>query len=127
MASNKCKQTHTHTIRSTNEPTAFVPSLFNPARLLDLFQTIGTAHRNNLDMSIYNQVGAVGICGSDVHYLKHMRCADFVVKEPMVIGHEAAGVVAEVRCGSASCVSLDEALQSLDEVLQFLDGNTAIS
>eukprot|EP00752_Nemacystus_decipiens_P001576 g1537.t1 len=45
------------------------------------------------------RVGAVGICGSDVHYLKHMRCADFVVKEPMVIGHEAAGVVAEI--GSA--------------------------
>jgi L-iditol 2-dehydrogenase len=30
---------------------------------------------------------AVGICGSDVHYLKTMRCADFIVKEPMVIGH----------------------------------------
>ncbi|CAM9484650.1 unnamed protein product [Scytosiphon promiscuus] len=45
------------------------------------------------------RVGAVGICGSDVHYLKHMRCADFIVKKPMVIGHEAAGVVAEV--GSA--------------------------
>lgn len=29
-----------------------------------------------------------------------MRCADFVVKEPMVIGHEAAGVVAEVRIGA---------------------------
>ncbi|KAL4556425.1 hypothetical protein LXL04_039076 [Taraxacum kok-saghyz] len=26
---------------------------------------------------------AVGICGSDVHYLKTLRCADFVVKEPM--------------------------------------------
>ncbi len=46
------------------------------------------------------QVGAVGICGSDVHYLKHMRCADFVVKQPMVIGHEAAGVVAEVKSRS---------------------------
>lgn len=39
----------------------------------------------------------MGICGSDVHYLKHMRCADFVVEKPMVIGHEAAGVVEEVR------------------------------
>lgn len=43
----------------------------------------------------------MGICGSDVHYLKHMRCADFVVQKPMVIGHEAAGVVAEVRFGAA--------------------------
>eukprot|EP00249_Psilotum_nudum_P016325 c25767_g1_i1 orf=1242-2354(+) len=39
---------------------------------------------------------AVGICGSDVHYLKHLRCADFVVKEPMVIGHECAGVVDDI-------------------------------
>ncbi|VVA37062.1 PREDICTED: sorbitol [Prunus dulcis] len=39
---------------------------------------------------------AVGICGSDVHHFKNMRCADFVVKEPMVIGHECAGFVEEV-------------------------------
>ncbi|KAF9613227.1 hypothetical protein IFM89_006328 [Coptis chinensis] len=39
---------------------------------------------------------AVGICGSDVHYLKTLRCGDFVVKEPMVIGHECAGIVEEV-------------------------------
>ncbi|KAG6551988.1 hypothetical protein Mapa_006294 [Marchantia paleacea] len=44
-------------------------------------------------------IKAVGICGSDVHYLKHMRCGDFIVKEPMVIGHECAGIVEEV--GSA--------------------------
>lgn len=39
---------------------------------------------------------AVGICGSDVHHFKHMRCANFVVKKPMVIGHECAGFVEEV-------------------------------
>ncbi|RVW59461.1 Sorbitol dehydrogenase [Vitis vinifera] len=39
---------------------------------------------------------AVGICGSDVHYLKKLRCADFIVKEPMVIGHECAGIIDEV-------------------------------
>ncbi|KAM7494545.1 hypothetical protein LguiB_029154 [Lonicera macranthoides] len=39
---------------------------------------------------------AVGICGSDVHYLKKMRCGDFIVKEPMVIGHECAGIIEEV-------------------------------
>ncbi|PIA34543.1 hypothetical protein AQUCO_03700077v1 [Aquilegia coerulea] len=47
---------------------------------------------------------AVGICGSDVHYLKHMRCGDFVVKEPMVIGHECAGVVEEVGSDVKSLV-----------------------
>ncbi|XP_030934920.1 sorbitol dehydrogenase-like [Quercus lobata] len=42
------------------------------------------------------RVKAVGICGSDVHYLKTLRCADFIVKEPMVIGHECAGIIEEV-------------------------------
>ncbi|GJN04175.1 hypothetical protein PR202_ga21699 [Eleusine coracana subsp. coracana] len=42
---------------------------------------------------------AVGICGSDVHYLREMRIAHFVVKEPMVIGHECAGVIEEVGTG----------------------------
>jgi L-iditol 2-dehydrogenase/L-idonate 5-dehydrogenase len=39
---------------------------------------------------------AVGICGSDVHHFKHMRCANFIVKKPMVIGHECAGIVEEI-------------------------------
>ncbi|KAK9993960.1 hypothetical protein SO802_023663 [Lithocarpus litseifolius] len=42
------------------------------------------------------RVKAVGICGSDVHFLKTLRCADFIVKEPMVIGHECAGLIEEV-------------------------------
>lgn len=45
------------------------------------------------------RIKAVGICGSDVHYLKHMRCAGYIVKEPMVIGHECAGIVEEVGSG----------------------------
>ncbi|CDP03530.1 unnamed protein product [Coffea canephora] len=39
---------------------------------------------------------AVGICGSDVHFLKTLQLAHFVVKEPMVIGHECAGVIEEI-------------------------------
>jgi D-xylulose reductase len=38
----------------------------------------------------------VGICGSDVHYYLHGRIGDFVVEEPMVLGHEASGIVLEV-------------------------------
>ena len=41
-------------------------------------------------------VDTVGVCGSDVHYYTHGKIGPFVVKEPMVLGHEAAGVVAEV-------------------------------
>jgi len=44
-------------------------------------------------------VHTVGICGSDVHYYTHGRIGPFVVTEPMVLGHEAAGVV--VECGAA--------------------------
>ncbi len=38
----------------------------------------------------------VGICGSDVHYFLDGRIGDFVVREPMILGHEASGVISEV-------------------------------
>jgi L-iditol 2-dehydrogenase len=42
------------------------------------------------------EVAAVGICGSDVHYFDHGRIADFVVREPLVLGHEASGTIRAV-------------------------------
>lgn len=39
------------------------------------------------------RVEAVGICGSDVHYYQHGRIGDFVVRAPMVLGHEPSGTV----------------------------------
>src|SRR5687767_3468707 len=41
-------------------------------------------------------IRTVGICGSDVHYYTHGKIGPFVVREPMVLGHEAAGTVVEV-------------------------------
>lgn len=38
----------------------------------------------------------VGICGSDVHYYTHGKIGPFVVEAPMILGHEAAGLVVEV-------------------------------
>ncbi|SFG72192.1 L-iditol 2-dehydrogenase [Halopelagius inordinatus] len=38
----------------------------------------------------------VGICGSDVHYYEHGRIGDYVVEDPLVLGHESAGEVVEV-------------------------------
>ncbi len=38
----------------------------------------------------------VGVCGSDVHYYEYGRIGQFIVREPMVLGHEAAGVIVEV-------------------------------
>ncbi|KAL9932259.1 hypothetical protein V8E36_008738 [Tilletia maclaganii] len=37
-----------------------------------------------------------GICGSDVHYIKHGRIGEFVVTGPMILGHESAGDVVAV-------------------------------
>ncbi|KAG6821608.1 hypothetical protein H0H93_000117 [Arthromyces matolae] len=42
------------------------------------------------------EVKKTGICGSDVHYLAHGRIGDFIVKAPMVLGHESSGIVAKV-------------------------------
>jgi D-xylulose reductase len=44
-------------------------------------------------------VDTVGVCGSDVHYYTHGKIGPFVVREPMVLGHEASGVVTEVGDG----------------------------
>jgi L-iditol 2-dehydrogenase len=42
------------------------------------------------------RVHAVGVCGSDTHYFEHGRIGRFVVEAPLVLGHEAAGVVVAV-------------------------------
>ncbi len=42
------------------------------------------------------KINTVGICGSDVHYYTNGRIGGFVVNAPMVLGHEASGVVVEI-------------------------------
>lgn len=39
------------------------------------------------------EVSAVGVCGSDVHWFTEGRIGDLSVSGPLVLGHEAAGVV----------------------------------
>lgn len=45
------------------------------------------------------RVAAVGVCGSDVHYWREGRIADFVVEDDLVLGHELSGTVAAVGDG----------------------------
>jgi L-idonate 5-dehydrogenase len=45
------------------------------------------------------KLGAGGICGSDLHYYFEGRNGSFVVREPLVPGHEASAVVAGVGAG----------------------------
>lgn len=47
---------------------------------------------NDVRIKIVN----VGICGSDVHYYLHGNIGNFIVKDPMVLGHEASGTVIEI-------------------------------
>jgi L-iditol 2-dehydrogenase len=39
------------------------------------------------------RVAAVGVCGSDVHYWRDGAIGDLIVDRPLVLGHEAAGVI----------------------------------
>ena len=41
-------------------------------------------------------IHTVGVCGSDGHYYTHGRIGPFIVTQPMVLGHEAAGTVVEI-------------------------------
>ncbi|MDR1832601.1 MAG: NAD(P)-dependent alcohol dehydrogenase [Fusobacteriaceae bacterium] len=42
------------------------------------------------------KIKACGICGSDIHYYTEGAIGDFIVREPMIMGHEAAGEIIEV-------------------------------
>ncbi len=42
------------------------------------------------------EVAAVGVCGSDVHYYRHGRIGDYVVREPLILGHELSGRIVAV-------------------------------
>ncbi|KAJ5774775.1 hypothetical protein N7457_009671 [Penicillium paradoxum] len=44
-------------------------------------------------------VRATGLCGSDLHYYSHGRNGDFVVQEPMCLGHESSGTVTATGSG----------------------------
>lgn len=41
-------------------------------------------------------IHTVGICGSDAHYYTHGGIGPFIVREPMILGHEASGTIIEV-------------------------------
>ena len=47
------------------------------------------------------RLGAGGICGSDLHYYYEGRNGSFVIREPLIPGHEASGLVEKVGSGVA--------------------------
>lgn len=42
------------------------------------------------------RIRAVGICGSDIHFYTTGRCSGFIVKEPLILGHECSGEIVEI-------------------------------
>jgi L-iditol 2-dehydrogenase len=48
------------------------------------------------------RVHSVGVCGSDTHYYDHGRIGRFVVEDPLVLGHEAAGEITALGPGVTS-------------------------
>ncbi|KAF8155722.1 chaperonin 10-like protein [Crassisporium funariophilum] len=45
------------------------------------------------------QVVSTGLCGSDLHYYMQGRNGDFAVRAPLVLGHEAAGIITAIGPG----------------------------
>ena len=45
------------------------------------------------------EIKAVGVCGSDVHYYEHGRIGSYVVRQPLILGHESSGVIVDVGEG----------------------------
>ena len=59
------------------------------------------------------RVTAVGICGSDLHWYDESAIGDAVLTRPLVLGHEAAGVIVDgPRAGQR--VALDPQISDQD-------------
>ena len=48
------------------------------------------------DDEVLIKIKSVGVCGSDIHYYKEGRIGEFIVKEPLILGHESSGVIEKV-------------------------------
>ena len=73
-------------------------------RDIDIEENVG-------DDDVRIKINHVGSCGSDIHYYLHGAIGPYIVKEPMVLGHEASGTVIEtgknvknLRVGDRVCM-----------------------
>ena len=96
---------------STIEPAApALPTLTRAAVL----HGAGDLRTTDLDVptlgptDVLLQVAAVGVCGSDMHYYAHGRNGTNVLRQPTVLGHEAAGTV--IAAGAAADVAVGTAV-----------------
>ena len=57
------------------------------------------------------EIAKTGICGSDVHYLQHARIGSCVLEEPMCLGHESSGVIAQLGPEVKPALGLKEGMR----------------
>ena len=63
-------------------------------RDMDIFQVPDPVIERPIDVVI--RMGAIGVCGSDIHYYATGRIGSQVVEYPFTVGHECAGTIVEV-------------------------------
>jgi D-xylulose reductase len=72
----------------------------NPAFVLHSIKNISIENRAvpklRSDHDVRVHIEKTGICGSDVHYWQRGRIGDFILKSPIVLGHESSGTIVEV-------------------------------
>ncbi|KAI8506307.1 hypothetical protein Bbelb_157340 [Branchiostoma belcheri] len=64
-----------------------------------IVHTIHTSLDNLAMAEVQIAIHSVGICGSDVHFWTDGSIGPFLVKSPMVLGHEASGTVCQLGEG----------------------------
>ncbi|GLB42383.1 putative groES-like protein [Lyophyllum shimeji] len=76
-------------------PSHDVAVLYGPKDLRIEQRSVWSPPQNQAQVAVVS----TGLCGSDLHYYMHGRNGDFAIQAPLVLGHEAAGVVTAVGPG----------------------------
>ncbi|KAJ8082874.1 hypothetical protein PM082_008731 [Marasmius tenuissimus] len=79
-------------------PTQTAAVLHGPRDLRVETRTLFPPHHGECQV----QVLATGLCGSDLHYYLAGRNGDFALQAPLVLGHEAAGIITAIGPGVAA-------------------------
>ena len=74
--------------------------LVTPRNLRTEARHLPTPPANEVQVAIR----ATTLCGSDIHYFQHGRNGAIEVREPLCLGHEAAGEVVAVGADTDLCV-----------------------
>ncbi|KAG6888647.1 hypothetical protein C0992_007964 [Termitomyces sp. T32_za158] len=81
-------------------PSHNVAVLYGPKDLRVEQRSVWPPAQNQAQVAVVS----TGLCGSDLHYYMHGRNGDFAVRAPLVLGHEAAGIVTAVGPGVKNLV-----------------------